>query len=111
MLKKADVALVILLIAVCAVWILTGLPESGTRIAVTVDGEEYIQADLTEDQVIELPNAAIQIENGEVRFLYSDCPNQVCVHQGAVHAGSLICLPNRIVVEVLTDDYDVIVGR
>ena len=56
----------------------------------------------------------VAVENGAVRVSESDCPNQDCVHSGAIsRAGqSIVCLPARVAVtlEGAASDYDLIVG-
>ena len=51
---------------------------------------------------------------GAVSVTQSDCPGQDCVHSGAVsRAGqSIVCLPARIVVELVgaADGYDLVTG-
>ena len=38
----------------------------------------------------------------------ADCPDQLCIHQRAVDAGggSVICLPNKVVIEAISDSGD-----
>ena len=45
-------------------------------------------------------------EDGRARVLASSCPDQLCVHQGEIrYSGqTIVCLPNRVVVEVVSDD-------
>ena len=54
------------------------------------------------------------MENGAVRVSESDCPNQDCVHSGAIsRAGqSIVCLPARVAdtLEGAASDYDLIAG-
>ena len=42
------------------------------------------------------------IENGIAYVTDADCPDQLCVHQKAASKNheSIICLPNKVVVEV-----------
>ena len=56
----------------------------------------------------------VAVQNGAVRVSESDCPNQDCVHSGAIsRAGqSIVCLPARVAVtlEGAASDYDLIAG-
>lgn len=56
----------------------------------------------------------VAVADGAVRIAESDCPNQDCVHSGAIdRAGeSLVCLPARIVIELRGSaaDYDIVTG-
>lgn len=44
--------------------------------------------------------------NGEVRMIESNCPDQICVHHSAINATgeNIICLPHKIVVEIISDE-------
>lgn len=48
----------------------------------------------------------IQVKNGGVRVLKSDCPGQICVRTGVIKSRNKIiaCLPNRILVTVHEND-------
>lgn len=54
------------------------------------------------------------VEDGSVRIVSSDCPNQDCVHTGAIsRAGqSIVCLPARLSVTLsgTNTSYDLIAG-
>ena len=62
---------------------------------------------LTEDRRIEINHGTniLEIKNGEASMIEADCPDQICVHEKAISADgeSIICLPNKIVVEVESD--------
>jgi hypothetical protein len=52
------------------------------------------------------------IQDGYAYMKEADCPDGLCIHQGRIHkAGqSIVCLPNRVVVTIESDDvaYDVL---
>ena len=56
----------------------------------------------------------VEVADGAVYVASSDCPNQDCVHSGAIsRAGqSIVCLPARIGVELVgaADGYDLVTG-
>lgn len=85
--------------------------EEGSRIQVTVDGEVYGTYSLTEDQVIEVEEGdfynRIRIEDGKAYMEEANCPDGYCERQGKISGGAqtIVCLPHKLVVEVLeTDD-------
>lgn len=45
---------------------------------------------------------------GGIRFLESDCPDQICVHSGLLHIPGQFaaCLPNSVVVRIVPGDGD-----
>lgn len=48
----------------------------------------------------------ILCQDGEVRMIESNCPDQICVHHSAVSATgeNIICLPHKIVIEIISDE-------
>lgn len=85
--------------------------EAGNRIQVTVDGEVYGTYSLTENQVIEVKEGdfynRIRIEDGKAYMEEANCPDGYCERQGKISSGAqtIVCLPHKLVVEVLeTDD-------
>ncbi len=90
------------------------IPKEGSRHPVahiTLDGELVQEIDL--DRVgtaysFQLTGASgltntILVEPGRIRVLESDCPDQICVRQGAIADGTvpIVCLPNRLVIEIV----------
>jgi len=55
----------------------------------------------------------VEIKDGKVCVIESDCPNQDCVHKGYINRNneSIVCLPHRFEVTVKSnvDDFDIIV--
>lgn len=107
--KKRDLmaAAVILLLAL-AVWGAGRLLSSGAagQLRITVAGDVYGTYSLSRDQEISIGDTNIcRIEDGQVSMIWADCPDQICVHTRAIASGggTIVCLPNRIVLEI-TDD-------
>jgi hypothetical protein len=118
--KKADI---ILLAALVALGILTAIPTfgksaGGAYVKVSVDGDLYGTYSLAEDREIVIENGKhlnkITIKDGTVQMTEASCANQLCVRQGVISstAQSIVCLPNRVVVEIVGEDgdYDVVAG-
>ena len=65
-----------------------------------LSGKENIQR-------IEIPGKVgkciLVISDGKADMESADCPNQICVHHSAIsHTGeTIVCLPNRVVIEVI----------
>lgn len=78
----------------------------GSTVTVTVDGIPYASYPLSTDLRVEIKGTngtdVLQLQGGIVQMLQADCPDRICVsHKPISHAGeSIICLPNRIVVEI-----------
>ena len=124
MIKKADIVLLIIILAV-------GIPLSvlsltagtaGDKVQISADGEVYGIYPLDMDREIEVTEDGhtnhIPIKDGQVSMSYSTCLNQICVNTGAISEtkDAIVCLPNRVVVEIISSgegkggDADVISG-
>ena len=102
----AAVILMIALIVAVGGRLTTG---NAATLRITVDGETYGIYDITEDQEIKIGDTNIcNIENGRVRMTWADCPDQICVHTARISkdGGTIICLSNRVVLEILSEDSD-----
>ena len=42
----------------------------------------------------------VEIRNHRVRIADSACPNKLCIKQGWIDSGGLVCLPNKVVVTI-----------
>lgn len=101
------------LAAVClvcaAAFIIMGRLNTGTVAVVRLDGEEVYRVDLakvTESYDYELDTEfghnTIHIEPGAISVSEADCPDQVCVRQGAITQGGvpIICMPHHLSVRI-----------
>lgn len=111
MIKKADIILLIILVVLGlgASFLSVFGKTAGDQVRVSVDGEVYGIYHLNQDQEIDVTRDGhtnhITIKDGTVSMSYSDCKNQICVHTGAISEtkDSIVCLPNRVVVEIISD--------
>lgn len=108
MIKKADIILLILIVAAGLMISFGPLAKhaGGTDVRITVNGDTYGIYSLMEDQTITIDEDGhknvIIIEDGTVRMESSTCRNQICVEHGRISltGDSIVCLPNRVVVEI-----------
>ena len=74
-----------------------------------MDGEVFGEYSLDENREIAIGDTNVcRIQDGKVQMTEADCPDQLCIHQRAVDAGggSVICLPNKVVIEAISDSGD-----
>ena len=97
------------LILFCVFRFLSG--SGGDRVVITVDGETYGTYSLAEDQEIPVKQDGrvtnvVCISGGKGHMEEADCPDHLCIRQGEISSeyASIVCLPNRVVVEVVSDD-------
>ena len=109
---NAAIAIAIVAACVSAV-VLQQLAASSSEasVAVVTDGDGNVY-ELPLDQDTELTittslgTNVVQVQDGEVRVLEADCPNQDCVEMGFISSPGqqIICLPHELVVEISGGD-------
>lgn len=122
MIKKADIILffIILIFGIIISAVALFGNSEGDKVQITVDGQLFGIYDINTDQTVQVEQDGhinyITIKDGMVSMSYSDCANQICVHTGAVSQtkDSIVCLPNKVLVEIISEnrggDVDVISG-
>ena len=100
--------LAVFCIAVC-VFVYKGGAVEGSNILITVDGKEYGTYSLFEEQTITIGEGdtknIIEIKGGKAYMKEASCPDQLCVDQNEISFDkeSIICLPNKVVITVISD--------
>lgn len=101
------ILIAVLALLAVAMWPLASAAAAGDAGRVTITGPAgETRASLSQDATFQIAGAqgvvVVCIEDRTVRVTESSCPDQVCVHTGALRApGSVIaCVPNRVVVRV-----------
>lgn len=113
---RNDILLIlcILLIASAGVFYLYGLRPSGDTVVVSVDGKEYgvypLSEDITQDIYTgkngEYLNRLV-IKDGKAYMETANCLDGICVEHSKIFRDgeSIVCLPHRVVVTVVTDNH------
>src|SRR5208337_2978655 len=98
------------LLAVCiflsfysVVYVKEAMPK-GTEVRIEVDGKLKYTFPLDKDRTVAFSGVmgmtTVEIKGGKVRMKEAPCPNRVCIHQGWIESGAIICLPNKVIVTV-----------
>ena len=76
----------------------------GETVVIEVDGKGGYRLPLGEDRVVGVKGplgiTKVVIRDGRVRVEDSPCPQKICVKEGWIRQGAIVCLPNRVVVSV-----------
>ena len=99
-------------------WALRG---PGQQVVVRADGTVTASFPLSENRTYRIETAdggenLLVIEDGSARLTGANCPDHLCVNQGAIrYAGdSIICLPHGVVIEITGEgdalDLDAVAG-
>ena len=112
--KKKDLFLIgiILVVGMIGFFAFKGIQRFASSseqiLKISVDGEVYGEYSLKDKQEIKIGDTNIcQIqEAGTVSMTEADCPDHLCVKQGKIKefGESIVCLPNKVVLEIVTDD-------
>lgn len=104
------IAALALVCAVCLLaWLLTGAFGSGTTAVVRVDGEEMYRINLSavrEEYDIEITTEygsnTVHVSPGSIAVTESNCPDKVCVRQGAISQSGvpIVCMPHKLSVRI-----------
>lgn len=112
---RNDIILIATLLVVSALGLLYlfVFRAGGNTVKLTVDGETYgiysLSEDISEDIITGKNNEHLNrfvIRDGKVYMEYASCPDGICVaHRPIFRDGeSIVCLPNRVVITVITDN-------
>ena len=113
--RKGDLLAIGLVICIAISVILYFFPQgqqTAAQAQIYQNGELIKTVLLSEDQTFVVEgqySCQITVKNGAISFTSSNCPGQDCVHSGSIqHAGrSLVCLPNKVEIRVISADSDV----
>lgn len=87
--------------------------ETTKYVSIQVDGKEIRKLKLDENMngekleiKTEFGRNLLEFTSDSVRSVEADCPDKLDVLQGAITmpGETIVCLPNRLVVEIITDD-------
>ena len=87
--------------------------ETGKKFAcIFEDGKLVHKIDLTQvtrSYSIELEGNIVFVEKGKISIIEADCPDKLCIKQGAIENGArpIVCLPNNVVIKLTDDETDV----
>lgn len=110
---KRNIILIAAALAASAVLfaVFYGGRTAGVSFEITVNGKLYGTYALDRDATVDVDgHCTVEVKNGAVSVVSSDCPGKDCVHHKPVNMSGdrIICLPNGIVIRVLGGDVDVL---
>ena len=106
----ADRILFLLLLSVSlfGIFFIKDIMPQSRSVLVEVNGNPVYILPLDKNRILSVEgpagNTTIEIKDHAVRITDSPCSNKLCIKQGWIHSGSIVCLPNRVVVTVGNKD-------
>jgi len=99
-----------LILSVAGFFLIRELFPDNKTVLIDLNGKPAFIFPLNEDRTIPVEGPAgktfVQIRGSKVRIVDSPCPNKLCVKQGWIDKGVLVCLPNRVIVTLRGRDGD-----
>ncbi|MCP1101114.1 hypothetical protein M2454_000497 [Aequitasia blattaphilus] len=109
--NRYDVYVIFLSLLICGVFFMVIMniqKKEADKVVIKVDGEVQGVYNLEEEQKIEINGGKniLQIKDKKAKMISGDCPDQICVQHKEIgkNRESIICLPNKIVVEIQGKD-------
>lgn len=112
-----------ILVGICVAIFLLGIAGSvwmlqaphGAQVNIVQDGTVVYTFDLetAQNQTLQIEYEGrintVQIEDGRIRMLEAECPDQTCVHMGWLDSKAMpiVCLPNHLSIEFTDSEDDV----
>lgn len=96
--------LLLLLLSFSGILFVREVLPGGRTVQIEVNGRPAYVLPLDKDRAVTvegpLGKTLIEIKDRRVRVTESPCHNKLCIQQGWVRSGTIICLPNRVVITV-----------
>ncbi len=106
----ADRLLIIAIILLCVsgfIFVKRAFPQ-GKDVRIEVDGKTVYRLPLNAKKIVRVDGVngatVVEIRDRKVSITESACPNKTCIHNGWIDRGAIVCLPNRVVVIVGSDE-------
>lgn len=96
--------LMMLFASIAGIFYVREAMPQGFDVIIEIDGKPVYTYPLSIDRTISVKsacsNSLIEIKDKKVRVREASCPNQICVKEGWVSKGTIVCLPGKMVVYI-----------
>ena len=88
------------------------LPK-GREVQIEVNGRLVYVLPIEENRIVSVKGpegrTVIEIKDHRLRVIESPCHNKLCIKQGWIESGAIVCLPNRVLITIGNREYSNIV--
>lgn len=96
--------LLLISLSIAGIFVSRDALSQGSEVIVEIDGKPMYTLPLYEDRLLSVGgpygDTLIEIKEKKVRVREAHCPNQLCVKEGWISKGVIVCLPNKLVIIV-----------
>lgn len=112
--NKSDIKLILIILIFSFLLLIFMNDKKSNYALVYYDNKEILKIDLTINDSYSVKGfngeVIIEVNKGKLRVKKEDSPLHICSKQGFTDKGSIVCLPNKIVINFETEELDAIVG-
>jgi hypothetical protein len=95
---------VLVLLSFSGIIFVKAVLSKGRVVLIEVDSRPVYVLPVDKDRTVSvegpLGKTVVEIRNHRVRVTESPCHNKLCIKQGWIESGAIICLPNKVVVTI-----------
>lgn len=106
--NKILVPVTILIFVFMAFFVFLYMPKEDSKlVTINKNGKTLYVINLSDTKkpyTVDIGGNTIYVEKDGVSMTYADCPDKLCVRQGKIKSGAIICLPNKVIVEFKKKD-------
>ena len=103
-LKKGDIVIIsaVAIMFVLSVVFLFPFSRYGSRVIIKQDNQVIYNESITKNQTVNTGTNTVTIKDGVVFMDNASCKNQICVNSGKISkkGETIVCLPNKVIVEI-----------
>jgi len=112
--NRSDIKLIIILLFISIILLLFLRIKDNNYAYVYYDNSLVLKIDLKDDNTYKVDGfngeVIIEVKDNRLRVLEENSPLHICSKQGFTNNGSIVCLPNKIVITFDNENLDTIVG-
>lgn len=112
--NKSDIKLILIIIVISLVLFLFFNLNSASNAYVYYDNELVLTIDLNKDDIYSVMGfngeVKIEVKNNKLRVIKEESPLHLCSSEGFKNKGSIVCLPNKIVISFSNEELDAVIG-
>lgn len=112
--NKHDIYLILFVLVVSSLLLVFINKNSSNYAYVYYDNNEVLKIDLSKDDNYKVEGfngeVLIEVKENKLRVSKENSRLHICSNQGWMNSGSIVCLPNKIVINFENDELDAKVG-